>query len=122
MRDREADDLMNVFAQHWYKGCTNIKESEIASFMERSIVASPIHGNYDQLAGWALAVEGSPVRGVIVLFYVGDRVDDPLDASYFDMGHRRSVTDKQSFSVKAFHDKYLKDRKSKLRIDWLVKK
>jgi hypothetical protein len=99
-----TDDLMDLFCGLYLP--PRISAETRAGFMSRDLVCTPYLGNYGEVAGWVICVNGSPPKGTLVL-----SADNPDDAPviYFTGTQTKTLHHKQKEIVRAFFDEYLRD-------------
>lgn len=79
-------------------------EAARKDFEGRDLVATPFGGAYGH-AGWIIAVNGSPPRGVIVCLETKDHKYVPASIFYLEVDKSRRLGSAQADIVRAFVDK-----------------
>lgn len=73
MRTKSTDALMLFFIKRHFPDGASTKA--IADFEKRPLECTPFSGNYGELAGWVICVNGSPPKGTLVVFESGKAFD-----------------------------------------------
>ena len=73
----------------------------------RDLVCTPCGGNYESVAAWLIAVNGSPPRGMLVY---NPHFDIPIQAFFIDVDRSRKLGDAQARIVRRFADEHLAEQ------------